>query len=60
MAWDITTRGKWKAKYIYFKNNYRVGKKVKTKWIYLGSRDVAIEILGDLQTKSLLDEKLIT
>jgi len=60
MAWNIATRGKWRAKYIYFKNNYRVGKSVKTKWIYLGPSDVAIEVLGDLQTKPLIDEKLMT
>lgn len=60
MAWDIAIRGRWKAKYIYFKNNYRVGKSVKTKWIYLGPSDVAIKILGDLQTKPLIDETLMT
>lgn len=60
MAWNITKQGKWKARYVYFKNNYRVGRKIKTKWIYLGPLDVAIEILGDIQTKPLIDEKLIT
>jgi hypothetical protein len=60
MAWDIAIRGRWRAKYIYFKNNYRVGKSVKTKWIYLGPSDVAIKILGDLQTKPLIDERLMT
>lgn len=60
MAWNIATRGKWKAKYIYFKNNYRVGASMKTKWIYLGPKDIAVKMLGDLQTKSLVDEKLMT
>ena len=60
MAWDIAIRRRWKAKYIYFKNNYRVGSSVKTKWIYLGPHDIAVKMLGDLQTKPLIGSRLMT
>ena len=60
MAWNPRIQGEWNAKYLYFKHNYRVGKKTKSKYIYFGPIDVAVEILGDIQTKPLIDERLIT
>lgn len=60
MAWNPRIQGQWNAKYLYFKNNHRVGKKTKTKYIYFGPIDVAVEILGDLQTKPLINERLVT
>ena len=60
MAWNPRIQGEWNAKYLYFKHNYRVGKKTKSEYIYFGPIDVAVEILGDLQTKPLIDERLVT
>ncbi len=60
MAWKIETQGEYKAKYVYFKNNQRKNGGWDTKRIYLGPKDVALEILGELQTEPLIDEKLKT
>ena len=60
MAWNIETQGEWKAKYVYLKHNYWTGNTTKTKRVYLGPVNVAIEILGDIMTEPLIDEKLMT
>jgi len=60
MAWNIEIQGEWKAKYVYLKHNYWVGGSSKTKRVYLGPVDVALDIMGDLRTKHLIDERLMT
>jgi len=48
------------ASYISLKTNYRVGKKVKSKYIYLGASEIAVRILHDMQSKPLIDENEIS
>jgi transposase len=60
MSWNIENQGQWKGKYVYLKNNRREDGGLKTKRIYLGPVNVAVEILGELQTKPLINEKLKT
>ena len=60
MAWKIEIQGQWKARYVYYRTNRKKGKKWKTDRIYFGKIDVAAEILGDLLTKPLIDERLVT
>jgi len=60
MSWFTEKQRNRRKTFIYLKKNYRVGKKVKTKRIYLGPMEIAIDILSDLQTKPLIDEKLMT
>lgn len=60
MAWNIHEIRRKRKKYIALKKNYRVGKEVKSTYIYLGALRVAVKILADLQTKPLIDEKEIS
>jgi len=60
MAWKIEIQGQWNARYVYYKTKRKKGNKWKTDRIYFGKIDVAAEILGDLVTKPLIDERLVT
>lgn len=61
MAWSIHEIEKKSGKtYIALKRSYREGKKVKSDYIYLGPARAAAKMLGELQTKPLIDEKEIS
>ena len=60
MVWKIEIQGQWKAKYVYYRTKRKKGKEWKSVRIYFGKIEVASEILGDLLTKPLIDERLVT
>jgi len=60
MEWKLEIQGQWKARYVYYRTKRKKGKEWKTVRIYFGKIEVAAEILGDLLTKPLIDERLVT
>lgn len=60
MAWALHEIRRKKATYMALKKNYRVGKQVKSDYIYLGSPDVAARILADMQMKHLIGEREVS
>ncbi|MEA2045125.1 MAG: transposase [Euryarchaeota archaeon] len=60
MSWNIHEKTRGTKTYIYLKKNVRVGKKVKSSYIYLGPARNAAKILGELQIKPLVSEKEIS
>lgn len=60
MAWGLHEIRRKKATYMALKKNYRVGKQVKSDYIYLGSPDIAARILADMQMKHLISEKEVS
>ncbi len=57
MGWNIHTDKRKGKAFISLKKNRREGKKIKTDYIYLGPEGDAAQILFDLGTKPLIDEK---
>ncbi|TFH41032.1 MAG: hypothetical protein E4G94_08590 [ANME-2 cluster archaeon] len=61
MSWNLhEIRRKTQKSYFALKKNERVGKKVKSSYIYLGPAREAMKIFADLQIKPLIDEKEIS
>lgn len=61
MSWNLhEIKRKTQKSYFALKKNVRVGKKVKSSYIYLGPASEAMKIVTDLQIKSLIDEKEIS
>ncbi|RLI91990.1 MAG: hypothetical protein DRO89_02970, partial [Candidatus Altiarchaeales archaeon] len=61
MAWSIHEIEKKSGKtYIALKRSYREGKKVRSEYIYLGPVRSAAKMLGEMQTRPLIDEKEIS
>jgi len=61
MSWNLhEIRLKTQKSYFTLKKNERVGKKVKSSYIYLGPASEAMKIVADLQIKPLIDEKEIS
>ena len=60
MSWNIHEIQRKTKSYAALKKNERVGKKVKSSYIYLGPTRNAMKIFADLQIKSLIDEKEIS
>ena len=60
MSWNIHEIHRKTKSYVTLKKNERVGKKVKSSYIYLGPTRNAMKIFADLQIKPLIDEKEIS
>jgi transposase len=60
MSWNIHKIQRKTKSYVALKKNERVGKKIKSSYIYLGPTRNAMKIFADLQIKSLIDEKEIS
>ena len=60
MSWHIHEIKRKTKAYIALKKNEREGKKIKSSYIYLGSINDALKILGDLQIKPLENEKEVS
>ncbi len=60
MSWNIHEIQRKTKSYVALKKNERVGKKVKSSYIYLGPTRNAMKIFADLQIKPLIDEKEIS
>lgn len=60
MSWNIHEIQRKTKSYVALKKNVRVGKKVKSSYIYLGPTRNAMKIFADLQIKPLIDEKEIS
>ncbi len=60
MSWHIHEIKRKTKTYIALKKNEREGKKIKSSYIYLGSINDALKILGDLQIKPLENEKEVS
>ena len=60
MGWNIHEIQRKTKSYVALKKNERVGKKVKSSYIYLGPTKDAMKIFANLQIKPLIDEKEIS
>ncbi|MBW6470346.1 MAG: hypothetical protein K0A90_03905 [Methanosarcinaceae archaeon] len=60
MSWNIHEIQRKTKSYVALKKNERVGKKVKSSYIYLGPTINAIKIFADFQIKPLIDKKEIS
>ena len=60
MGWNLHEIRRKTKSYVALKKNERVGKKVKSSYIYLGPTRDAMKIFADLQIRPLLDEKEIS
>lgn len=60
MGWNLHEIRRKTKSYAALKKNERVGKKVKSSYIYLGPTRDAMKIFADLQIKPLINEKEIS
>jgi len=60
MGWNVHEIQRKTKSYVALKKNERVGKKVKSSYIYLGPTINAMKIFADFQIKPLIDEKEIS
>ena len=55
MSWNVHEIQRKTKSYVDLKKNERVGKKVKSSYIYLGPTINAMKIFADLQIKPLIN-----
>lgn len=60
MKYFLTTQDTSHGRYYLFKCNYRKKGKVCSKYVYLGSEEIALKILSDINTKKPHNERLLS